>query len=226
LARFEVLVAQQAATQQEFDGIKARAAAAEAALNEAETYLSYGAIVAPFSGTVVGKAVDVGDQAMPGKPLFTIEQTGAALFVTTLPESKLGQITAGDSLSVSIGSQATVRGKVEELSPSTDPMSHTFMLKLSLPSTPGISPGQFGRLLLPAGEDETIFIPRAGLVRRGQLDLVYVVSAENRAMLRLVRIGRQFPDRLEILSGLRESEKVVVSDQRDLSDGDLVREVS
>jgi len=70
--------------------------------------------------------------------------------------------------------------------------------------------------------DETLFIPRQALVRRGQLELVYVVNVENRAMLRLVRIGRQFPDRLEILAGLRENELVVTDGQRELSDGDSV----
>jgi hypothetical protein len=85
-----------------------------------------------------------------------------------------------------------------------------------------LRPGQFGRLQLSAGGDETIFIPRRALVRRGQLDLVYVVNADNRAMLRLIRIGRQFPDRLEILAGLRENERVVIEGQRDLSDGDAV----
>ena len=83
-------------------------------------------------------------------------------------------------------------------------------------------PGQFGRLQLASGGDETIFIPRAALVKRGQLDLVYVVNTDNRAMLRLVRVGRQLPDRLEILAGLRENERVVIDGQRDLSDGDSV----
>lgn len=225
LTRFEALLKQQAATQQEFDGVRARKAVAEATLAEAETYLSYAAVVAPFSGTVTNKMIDVGDLAVPGKPLFTIEESGALRFVGTLPESKLGQITVGDSLEVSITTiDKTVRGRVEELSPSADPISRSFTIKIGLPETSGVRPGQFGRLLLPGGDDETIFIPRSALVRRGQLDLVYVVTPEKKAMLRLIRIGRQFPDRLEILSGLRDGESVVVSGQRDLSDGDLVED--
>ena len=222
-ARFEGLVKQQAVTEQEFENVRSRRSVAEAALSEAKTYLSYTRITAPFSGMVTQRQVDVGDLATPGKTLFTMEESGASRFVVTLPEARLGHIEVGDSVTVTITSiNSSLKGRVDELSPSADPVSRTFTAKIGLPSAPGLRPGQFGRLQLSAGGDETIFIPRVALVKRGQLDLVYVVNAESRAMLRLVRVGRQFPDRLEILAGLRENERVVTDGQRDLSDGDSV----
>ena len=222
-ARFEGLVKQQAVTEQEFETVRSRRSVAEATLSEARTFLSYTRILAPFSGTVIQRLVDVGDLAAPGGTLFVMEETGASRFVVTLPEAKLGHLEIGDSVSVVITSiNASVRGQVDELSPSADPVSRTFIVKIGLPAVPGLRPGQFGRLQLASGGDETIFIPRAALVKRGQLDLVYVVNTDNRAMLRLVRVGRQLPDRLEILAGLRENERVVIDGQRDLSDGDSV----
>lgn len=222
-ARFEGLVKQQAVTEQEFENVRSRRSVAEAALSEAKTFLSYTRITAPFSGTVTQRQVDVGDLATPGRTLFTMEESGASRFVVTLPEARLGHIEVGDSVTVAITSiNRSLRGRVDELSPSADPVSRTFTAKIGLPSVPGLRPGQFGRLQLATGGDETIFIPRSALVKRGQLDLVYVVNAESRAMLRLVRVGRQFPDRLEILAGLRENERVVTDGQRDLSDGDSV----
>jgi RND family efflux transporter MFP subunit len=227
LERFQKLFKEQAATSQEYDGAVARKAVAEAALAEAEAFLSYTRIVAPFAGRVTKKLTDVGDLALPGRALFTLEEDGALRFVVGLPESKMGEVSVGDSLAVLVASlQAPVRGRVEELSPATDPVSRTFVAKISLPSMPGVRPGQFGRLLLAARGDETMFIPRAALVRRGQLDLVYVVGPDRRARLRLVRIGRQMPDKLEILSGLREGEEVVAEGWRDLVDGDSVEVAS
>ena len=228
LARFEKLLAQDAATQQEYDGIKARATVAEASLHEAETFLSYASITAPFSGVITRKSLDIGDLAFPGQPIFTIEETGAPRFIVGIAESQRGGIAVGQNVSISIPViDTTVNGKVEELSPSADPMSRTFTVKIGLPNIRMLRPGQFGRLLLPSEtEDATLFIPRSAWVRRGQLDLVYVVTPDNRAMLRLVRIGRQSDGKLEILSGLRENEKVVISDQRDLLDGDRVQEAS
>lgn len=227
LERFKKLLNESAATAQEYDGVKARAAVAEAGLEEAETFLSYARIVAPFSGVVTRKMVDVGDLAFPGQPLLTLEESGAPRFVVTVAESFRNKISVGQIVSVAIGViDTTITGRVEELSPSADPMSRTFSVKIGLPQIDQLRPGQFGRLLLPADGDEvTLFVPRSAWVRRGQLDLVYAVTPEKRAMLRLVRIGRQLPDKLEILSGLRENEIVVTSDQRDLLDGDLVQEV-
>jgi len=223
LDRFQGLINQRAVTEQEYETIRSRKSVAEAALTEARTYLSYTRVTAPFSGTVIQRQVDVGDLATPGKILFTMEESGDARFVVTLPEARLGHIDVGDSVTITITSiNATVKGRVDEISPSADPVSRTFTVKIGLPAVAGLRPGQFGRLQLSAGGDETIFIPRRALVRRGQLDLVYVVNADNRAMLRLIRIGRQFPDRLEILAGLRENERVVIEGQRDLSDGDAV----
>lgn len=225
LSRFEKLLAQNAATRQEFDGIKARAAVANAALEEAETFLSYTRVVAPFSGVITRKLADVGDMAFPGKPIFTLEESGAPRFVVTIAESHRRRISIGQTVSISVPVIDTgVTGTVEELSPSADPMSRTFSVKIGLPNYDQLRPGQFGRLLLPGeGEEATVTVPRSAWVHRGQLDLVYVVTPDKKAMLRLVRIGRQFPDRLEILSGLREGESVVTSDQRDLLDGDLVQ---
>ncbi len=224
LTRFEALLAERAATQQEFDAVKARKAVAEASLSEARTYLSYARIEAPFDGSVTEKLIDVGDLAVPGRPLFTLEESGHLRFEAALPESKMGQVSVGDSAIVALTSIDTVvKGQVIELSPSADPVSRTFTAKVAIPAMAAIRPGQFGRLQLVAAGDQTIFIPRNALVQRGQLDLVYVVGDNQRAALRLVRIGRQFPDRLEILAGLRENERVVVEGQRDLSDGDSVR---
>jgi RND family efflux transporter MFP subunit len=224
LKRFEQLLSQRVVSQQEFDGIKARATVAEASLHEAEAMLTYAHITAPFAGVVTRKQIDIGDMVFPGQPLFTLEESGATRFEATIAESHRNRIAVADVVKISIPDLDTViSGKVDDISPSADPMSRTFAVKIGLPTQVAIRPGQFGKLLLATGgEETTLFVPRSALVRRGQLDLVYVVSADNRAMLRLVRIGRQFPDKLEILSGLRENEQVVISDQRDLLDGDLV----
>ncbi len=224
LQRFEKMLSQQLVTQQEFDVVKSRATVAEASLREAEAMLSYSHVTAPFAGVVTKRQIDLGDMVFPGQPLFTLEESGAARFVVSIAESYRDRIRIGDQVRIAVPVLDTViSGTVEELSPSADPTSRTFTVKVGLPNIASVRPGQYGKLLLAGGAEEpTLFIPRSAWVRRGQLDLVYVVNAEKKAMLRLIRIGRQFPDKIEILSGLREHELVVVSDQRDLLDGDLV----
>jgi RND family efflux transporter MFP subunit len=223
LKRFETLLSQQAATQQEYDGVKARAAVAEANREEAEAALSYARIVAPFSGVVTQKTIEVGDLAVPGRPLFVLEQVGSPRFVLTIPESNADRIRSGDSVRIEIpAADTTISGVVTELSPSADPVTRSYEVKIDLPENPRVRPGQFGKLLLPTGNSDALFVPSGAVVRRGQLELVYTVTAEGRASMRLVRTGREQAGWTEILSGLRANDHVVISSSSELSDGDKV----
>lgn len=223
LKRFKALLSQQAATQQEFDAVKARAAVAESNRQEAEAMLSYARIVAPFSGLVTEKFVDVGDLAIPGRPLFGLEQDGSLRFVLTLPESQSAKLAKSDVARVEVpAADTTVEGIVSEISPSANPATRAYEVKIDLPNTGRIRPGQFGRLLLPTGTDEGLFVPSTAVAQRGQLELVYVVSPDNRVSLRMVRTGRKSGGITEILSGLSAGETVVTSLTDELNNGDQV----
>ena len=227
LMRFETLLSQNAATQQEYDAVKARKSVAEAGVQEAEALLSYAQITAPFSGVVTAKSVNVGDLAIPGRPLFVVEDGTSLQFVAALPEASRDRINLGDTLQIATSSPDTaVFGIVDEISPSADPLSRTFVTKIMLPDRVNLRAGQFGRLLLPDDEEASISIPLSALVRRGQLELVYVVGADQRAMIRLIRTGRQVQDELEVLSGLSAGEHVVANPPAGLSDGDRIEEQS
>ncbi|MEW5700679.1 MAG: efflux RND transporter periplasmic adaptor subunit [Candidatus Zixiibacteriota bacterium] len=226
-ARYETLLAGGAVTRQEYDGVKARQEVAEASWAEAEAMLSYAQITAPFSGTIIDRAVNVGDLAVPGRPLFTLEDGASLQFVAAVPEAYRGRVNLGESLRVSVPVAAVeYSAVVDELSPSADPGSRTFVVKLALPDPSGLRAGQYGHLLLPTGEEAVASIPLSALVRRGQLELVYVASDEHRAGLRFVRTGRRSTDQIEVLAGLRDGERVIVNPPAGLSDGDAIEEPS
>ncbi|MBK7143045.1 MAG: efflux RND transporter periplasmic adaptor subunit [bacterium] len=213
LTRYTSLLDKDAVTKQEFDAVKARASVAEANLDEAEALMSYATITAPFSGVVTRKMVDVGDLAIPGQPLFTLEEESAPQFVVTIPESQRTKIAIGDQVQVEISSLDTaITGTVKELSPSADPVTRSFIVKIDLPASIA-RPGQFGRLLLSVGGDESIYIPSAALVR---------LNAENVAVLKFVRTGRSLGDKIEILAGLESHDLVVTRGLTGLVDGDKV----
>jgi RND family efflux transporter MFP subunit len=223
LKRFETLLSKQAATQQEYDAVKTRALVAESNRQEAEAMLNYARIVAPFSGVVTRKMIEAGDLAIPGRPMFELEADGAPRFALTIPESDINMIMIGDSVQIEVpAADTSVTGLVRELSPSADPVSRSYELRIDLPGSTKLRPGQFGRLLLPDGENDALYIPKSALVHRGQLDLVYVVSAQKRLSLRLIRSGREQSGLIEVLSGLTAGEYVVTSGGESLSDGDQV----
>ena len=103
-------------------------------------------------------------------------------------------------------------------------MSRTVLAKVDLPRDPALHPGLLGRLMLPSssGQARSVLVPSTTVVRRGQLEEVFVVDG-GRARLRLVKTGRVTNDgATEILSGLGDGEPVIASDIAELVDGQPV----
>ena len=221
--RYENLLNEGAVAQQGYDDSRAAALSAEASLQEAQSLLNYAKIVAPFDGVIAQKQIEAGDMAQPGSPLFTLDQVGQCRFAATIPESSSERIKVGDSVQIEVsGVDSLLSGIVSELSPAVDQATRSFIAKIDIEQNNQLRPGQFGRLHLPINTDAAIQIPNESIVRRGQLELVYVATAENRATLRMIRTGRTISGWTEILSGLNSGESVISSGADKLSDGDLI----
>jgi membrane fusion protein (multidrug efflux system) len=222
MRRFSALLAQQAVTQQEYDSAQAQKRVATASLQEARTMMSYAKVKAPIGGVVTRKHADVGDLAAPGKPLLEIEDPGALRLEVNVPAALIGRVERGESLTVRLaGLDKELTGSVTEVAPSADPNSRTFLTKIDLPTDEGVRIGQFGRAIIPTGETTILRIPRTALVRRGQLEIVFVVD-HGKAHLRLVKTGKVLGTEIEIVAGLEDGESVVVSGPDKLLDGQPV----
>ncbi|MBE7500694.1 MAG: efflux RND transporter periplasmic adaptor subunit [Verrucomicrobiales bacterium] len=219
LERFKALLQQEAVTQSEFDAVEARSRVADAAVVEAETILDHSRVVAPFAGIITRKLADVGDLASPGRPLLEIEDPAAFRLEADVPEATIGRLKIGDRLQVQIPALAReLEGAVAEIAPAADPVSRTSRVKLDLPRSPDLRSGQFGRLTVPLGEIQTLWVPTNALVRRGQMELVFVAT-NNLAQMRLVKTGKRTPQGIELLSGVVPGETVVVDGAANLRDG-------
>ena len=222
LARQQQLILTNATSKQEFEAAAARAKVAAAGLSEADTMLGYARVTAPFDGVITRKLADVGDLAMPGKPLMELEAPRVLRFETDLPESLLDRIKLGATLAVTVPAlPAPVPATVSEISPVADAVSRTFLVKLDLPAAAGLRPGQFGRVAVPVAATELLLVPRQALLKRGQMEAVFVVR-DHRASLRLVKTGKVLADKLEILSGLEPGDAIVTSEASQLTDGQPV----
>lgn len=220
LGRFAQLVAQNAATRQEMDAVEARQKVAVAQVIEAETMLSYTRVTAPFDGVVTRKLAEVGDLAMPGKPLAEVESPKGLRFEADLPEAILDRVKMGQKMVATIG-ETTAEAVVSEIAPIADAVSRTFRVKMDLPEREGLRTGQFGRVAVPVAETEVLAVPKAAVVKRGQLEGVFVLK-EGRAWLRLVKTGRPVTGGVEILSGLEAGEEIVDEAKASLQDGQKV----
>jgi RND family efflux transporter MFP subunit len=222
LDRARTLAQKQVSSKQELDAAEARARVAEAALSEARTMMGYANVTAPFDGVISRRLAEVGDLAAPGRPLLEIEDRGELRFEADVPEALIGMVNAGDRLEVTIPTiRKTFIGVVAEVSPTAEAASRTFLVKLDLPASSELRAGQFGRAAVPVGEAKSIRIPASAIVKRGQMEIVFV-NDQGKARLRLVKTGKTFTDGVEILAGLADGDAVIVTEPARLIDGQPV----
>lgn len=220
--RVSALFEQQAATRSEYDAAQSRNRGAKGAAAEAKAMMSYVEVVAPFDGVVTKKWVDVGDLAVPGKPLLSIEDPSALQLEADVPQAIASHIKQEVRLAARVdGVSGELTGTVSEIAPAADSVSRTIRIKVDLSAQPGLSSGQFARLLLPVGESHTLRVPVSAVVERGQLEIVFVVANQH-AQMHLVKTGKRIGDEVEIVSGLHSGDAVVIEGAPLLTDGQPV----
>jgi RND family efflux transporter MFP subunit len=197
---------------------------AQAGEEQAIANLDYGLITAPFAGVVTHKHTEVGAMAGTGQQLITLEGTDPLRFSVDIPESLMAQVKQGDAVKVQIDSlNKSISGQVSQIIPSANPSSRSFMIKVALPRVNDLMPGMFGRLELPLSNRRGIVIPVSTLIRRGQLEGIYVVNPQNQATLRWVKTGKVQGDRVEITSGLVKGDRLITDHLTQLRDGQPVK---
>jgi multidrug efflux system membrane fusion protein len=237
--RYKGLLAKNSLSRQEFDGAEARYKAglaneraleakkqqvvareqqARSQQDSAETYFSYSRIVSPLDGVVTAKSVDAGTVVMPGTPLLTVEDTSRYRLEASLPEEYLPDAKVGQAVAVTTD-HGQFEGHVAEVVPAADPASRTFLVKIDLPRDCNCRSGEYAHASFPIGEAKRLAVLSSAVVEHGQLQGVFVVSAEGKVEYRLVKTGKTLGNRVEILSGLAQGEKVAVSATDRLRDG-------
>ena len=194
---------------------------AGAGLAEAKLQRGFARVTSPLKGLVVEKRTEVGSMAVPGMPLLILESTADYRLEIAVDEGFSGRVRVGMPLAVSVSAIGLLTtGKVVELLP-VDPRSHTFTAKVSIRG-PGLKSGLWATAGISRGKRETLLVPKSALVERGQLTGVYAVDGGGIVSLRLVRTGREHDGRVELLSGVKAGERIVVKGAERAVDGGIV----
>jgi multidrug efflux system membrane fusion protein len=209
--------------------IMARIDQAKADMANAETFLSYTRIISPIDGIVTAKYTDVGQMATPGVPLATVEDDVHYRLEATVEESLLGQIRLGDSVSVHVHAlgQNELAGPVSEIIPSLDPSTRSYLVRIDLPkagSPKMIRSGLYGKARFVTGRRQALTVPFNIVMERGQLTFIYIVDPAGTVRMRLIQPGKRFGDRVEVLSGLNEGDRVIVEGFRSVTEGVRIEE--
>ena len=227
--RYKNLHDDKALTGQELDQVETQRKVADmeyersrAMLREAQVYLGFTRITAPVSGVITEKKTEIGSMAVPGVPLFTIEDTSSYRIEANLNEGYAGKVKQGMEAGIFIESlNREIKGTITEVVPSVDPVTRTFLVKIAV-NGEGLRNGSYCRVSIPAGKKEVLLISRKAIVEKGQLIGVYTVDSNSIITYRLVRTGRTYGDAVEVLSGLKPHEKVVVDGVDKAVDGGVI----
>ena len=197
--------------------LKAKESQVKAKINQVDIMAGYAVIKAPFDGYVIKKMNDEGDMAAPGMPIFIIGEKKLQ-FVANLDESLLDKVKVGDTLKVKLGDKE-VEGKIIEKNSNIDPMNRTFKVKLDIPYSETITSGMYGKILIPISASKKIVIPKSALFKWEQLTAVYVVGQNNVIRLTYVKLGEDYGDSVEVLSGLKPGDRIIASQTEKACDG-------
>jgi len=220
LRRYQSLLKENAVSKQQFDQIKLRYTLAKSKLTQAENQLQYAEVKAPVDGTVVKKLLNSGDLASPGAIVLILENSQQLSVETHVSERFIAAIHEGDEASMELASlHQPLKAVIRQVVPAADPLTHQFLVKLSLPVKPEILPGMFAEVRFTIGSRKALLLPATAIIQRHGLHGVYLVDADNILHYRLIRPGREIDGRVEALAGLSDGDRIATSVRPDIVSG-------
>lgn len=204
------------------DAAQARLAAARATEEQASAASRQAALMrefttvrAPWDGVATIVYADVGDLATPGLPIAAIQAPGQVRAIVQVPLSLIPAVREAADISVELSSGEILVPSRRILLPEVDPVAQTRELRLEFSQANGFPavPGQHARVHFAGAESARRTIPHTAILRRGELQAVYVAHGD-RFALRAIRIGRIQGEEAEVLAGLQDGERVAIDPVR------------
>ena len=209
--RTKNLHAQKFVSQAALDQAAATWQAAQGTAASSGAGLSHGSVTAPFAGVVAQRHVEQGEMAAPGRPLVTVFDPKGLRVIASLPHYKLAELKKAGRARVEFPETGLWLDAIRvEILPTVDARSHTATARLYLPDNiEGVVPGAYARAHFTIGRTQKLTVPAAAVLRRGEVNAVYVLDDKGAARLRQVRLGEAVADgELEVLAGISSGERV------------------
>jgi membrane fusion protein, multidrug efflux system len=235
IAQNLVARAQFEATQDAYSAARAAREQAAAQLVIARNNLEYQTLVADHDGLITIENADTGQVVASGQPVFGLAWSGDLDLLLDAAAADVGGVSVGQAASVIFPALPGQRfeARVREVSPSADPQSRTYRVKLTLdePSA-AIRLGMTGDAWLapghsaaPVASAQTFTIPATALFHRGKEPAVWVVRGGDSTLeLRAVRV-QSYRERSALVTGLQNGDLVVQAGVHTVYEGEHVKPV-
>ncbi|MGA7615902.1 MAG: efflux RND transporter periplasmic adaptor subunit [Thermoanaerobaculia bacterium] len=210
----------------DYDKAKMEKEVAEQELAEAEWMLGKTIIRAPFDGRITERKVQLGQHVAAGAELFTLSDFDPLIAWIYLPERDVFGLDEGRKVRITLKADERIRfdGRIDQISPVVDTATGTVKLKVvALRPPAAVRPGTFVTIdIVRETHPKALLLPRESVIRELQEAHVFVADGAT-ARKRAVSLGIEEGDRVEVLSGVRSGEKVIVAGQGGLKDGSPIR---
>lgn len=226
LKKFEEMLQSKAATQQQIDELQLAVVNAQAGYVTVNKQIEYSIIRAPFSGYITAKHIEKGSTLMMGTLVADMIDITTMKFIAGVAESDLVKITVGQEVRVvaDIYEGFTYTGKIKNIGMKAD-VSRRFPLEIEVRNdlSKPIRSGMFGMAFFEGkGTHDAMLIPRTALVGSIKDPSVFVVE-NDKALRRSIKVGSATETTIEVVAGLKDGEKIVISGQINLDDNTAVR---
>ncbi len=203
---------------------EAQVAQAQIAIDLAKTQLEDTKVTSPITGTITKKAMNLGEMAGPGKPIFIVERLNVLELKADVSSRLLGRLKVGKAVRVTVdGAREPIRARIDEISPRVDRRLRTVEVTIKLDNkNRTLRPGQFARLeIILETHSKVVAVPKEALLKRGSQVHVYRVAGDLAEKV-LVTVGLRQGAVVEIEDGLDEGDVIVTVGQNNLQGGEKV----
>jgi len=172
-------------------------------------------IRAPFSGRVANRMVEVGQTVGPGQPVMSIVDLDPMRVRIGLSEKDYIHLDLDDPVSVSIDAfpENSITARIDMIGVKSDPRTNTFDVDILVDNPDHrLKAGLTARVRITADIiPNTILIPQSTILFRERNKEVYIVDANNKAQRRLLRLGVNVGADVQVLAGLSENDRLVIT---------------
>jgi multidrug efflux pump subunit AcrA (membrane-fusion protein) len=189
-------------------------AAARSHLQSSQVQVAYSQILSPISGVISDRPLYAGEMATPGSPLVTVMDISKIIARANVPQNQAASVKVGQPATITqVDTNQTVEGKVTVVSPATDPNSTTLQVWVQA-DNPGeqLKPGTSVHVtIMTEVIKATPVVPMAAILPGEEGGTAcLVITPDNIAHRRSVKLGVREGDKVQILNGVRPGEEVVI----------------
>ena len=178
----------------------------------------------PINGVVTARNYDKGDMYSMTQPIFVVEQIQPVKMLVNVSESLFTQVHEGMEFDITVDAypNEVFKGTVNLLYPTVNSATHTFPVEILCQNADQrLRPGMFARVTATFGTNHNVVVPDVAVVKQqgsGE-HFIYVLNADNTVTYTKVELGRRLGSRYEIVSGIKEGDRVVTEGQVRLKNG-------